>query len=412
MLEIIAKNRLNIEKEYLALLLHKPSLLSIAQVESDYLFDKKNAELLKLIQECYEKYQCINPVKILEMHPGFDIDYFIEIFDNTFYYTANWKEQLELSEKSIVDFYKEDVIKRLNNRLEKGTIKYSDFMNQMRKLDNIILIDNTSTLSEKEILDGINEERARINLNHFPILNKMLGLVQGDFLIIGAKTGAGKSSFMLNLMDDLMTGFQCVYFNMEMSKSTIYKRLVSIKADIQMDDVVNPKTQHQKEVVEKSLQELEKANLIIEHKANNIREIKTIVMKRKDKDRHTILFIDHLGLTRADDKKTLYEQATEVAKELRQMCLEYDCTIISASQLNRSAYNSDELSLSMLKDSGELENSASKIILLNRTDSKDKSLTVDMDIIIAKNRDGMCGNIAMKYDKKKQVFKELTRYDN
>lgn len=412
MLEIIAKNRLNIEKEYLALLLHKPSLLSIAQVKSDYLFDKKNAELLKLIQECYEKYQCINPVKILEMHPGFDIDYFIEIFDNTFYYTANWKEQLELSEKSIVDFYKEDVIKRLNNRLEKGTIKYSDFMNQMRKLDNIILIDNTSTLSEKEILDGINEERARINLNHFPILNKMLGLVQGDFLIIGAKTGAGKSSFMLNLMDDLMTGFQCVYFNMEMSKSTIYKRLVSIKADIQMDDVVNPKTQHQKEVVEKSLQELEKANLIIEHKANNIREIKTIVMKRKDKDRHTILFIDHLGLTRADDKKTLYEQATEVAKELRQMCLEYDCTIISASQLNRSAYNSDELSLSMLKDSGELENSASKVILLNRTDSKDKSLTVDMDIIIAKNRDGMCGNIAMKYDKKKQVFKELTRYDN
>lgn len=412
MLEIIAKNRLNIEKEYLALLLHKPSLLSIAQVKSDYLFDKKNAELLKLIQECYEKYQCINPVKILEMHPGFDIDYFIEIFDNTFYYTANWKEQMELSEKSIVDFYKEDVIKRLNNRLEKGTIKYSDFMNQMRKLDNIILIDNTSTLSEKEILDGINEERARINLNHFPILNKMLGLVQGDFLIIGAKTGAGKSSFMLNLMDDLMTGFQCVYFNMEMSKSTIYKRLVSIKADIQMDDVVNPKTQHQKEVVEKSLQELEKANLIIEHKANNIREIKTIVMKRKDKDRHTILFIDHLGLTRADDKKTLYEQATEVAKELRQMCLEYDCTIISASQLNRSAYNSDELSLSMLKDSGELENSASKVILLNRTDSKDKSLTVDMDIIIAKNRDGMCGNIAMKYDKKKQVFKELTRYDN
>lgn len=412
MLEIIAKNRLNIEKEYLALLLHKPSLLSIAQVESDYLFDKKNAELLKLIQECYEKYQCINPVKILEMHPGFDIDYFIEIFDNTFYYTANWKEQMELSEKSIVDFYKEDVIKRLNNRLEKGTIKYSDFMNQMRKLDNIILVDNTSVLSEKEILDGINEERARINLNHFPILNKMLGLVQGDFLIIGAKTGAGKSSFMLNLMDDLMTGFQCVYFNMEMSKSTIYKRLVSIKADIQMDDVVNPKTQHQKEVVEKSLQELEKANLIIEHKANNIREIKTIVMKRKDKDRHTILFIDHLGLTRADDKKTLYEQATEVAKELRQMCLEYDCTIISASQLNRSAYNSDELSLSMLKDSGELENSASKVILLNRTDSKDKSLTVDMDIIIAKNRDGMCGNIAMKYDKKKQVFKELTRYDN
>ena len=62
----------------------------------------------------------------------------------------------------------------------------------------------------------------------------------------------------------------------------------------------------------------------------------------------------------------------KVAKQLRQICLEYDCTIISASQLNRGAYSSDELSLSMLKDSGELENSASKVILLYRDKDSNK----------------------------------------
>ena len=154
--------------------------------------------------------------------------------------------------------------------------------------------------------------------------------------------------------------------------------------------------------------DLEKSRLVIEHKANDIKQIKSVIAKLKEKNRHTILFIDHLGLTKCDDKKTLYEQATEVAKQLRQICLEYDCTIISASQLNRGAYQSDELSLSMLKDSGELENSASKVILLYKKNKDDKKSNMIIDI--AKNRDGITGKIEMSYEREKQIFKEVINY--
>ena len=135
-------------------------------------------------------------------------------------------------------------------------------------------------------------------------------------------------------------------------------------------------------------------------------------MKHKEKNRHTILFIDHLGLTRADNTKSLYEQATEVAKQLRQMCLEYDCTIVSASQLNRGAYMSERPTLSQLKDSGELENSASKVILLYRDekDKEGKSEVSDMRIDIVKNRDGVTGYVEMEYDKPKQIFKEKDKF--
>jgi replicative DNA helicase len=132
------------------------------------------------------------------------------------------------------------------------------------------------------------------------------------------------------------------------------------------------------------------------------------LVKHKDKKRHTILFIDHLGLTRADNTKSLYEQATEVAKQLRQMCLEYDCTIISASQLNRGAYMSEKPTLSQLKDSGELENSASKVILLYRSGSDDgKNPISQINIDIVKNRDGVTGYVEMEYNKQKQIFKEI-----
>lgn len=284
-------------------------------------------------------------------------------------------------------------------------------MKKMKELDDIQLIKGSTTLSVEELNENINTENVEIKLQNFKKLNNFLRLVQGDFVIIGATTGAGKSGFMLNLMNDLMNRYQCIYFNMEMSKSTIYKRLISIKADVPIDDILSPKSDYQLNNINVAKQEIENAKIIVEHKANDIKQIKNIIMKYKDKNRHTVLFVDHLGLTRADNTKSLYEQATEVAKQLRQICLEYDCTIISASQLNRGAYQSDELSLSMLKDSGELENSASKVILLYKKNKEDKKS--NMIINIAKNRDGIQDvNIEMEYDRQKQIFKEVIIYDN
>ena len=212
---------------------------------------------------------------------------------------------------------------------------------------------------------------------------------------------------MINLMGDLMNTFQCIYFNMEMSKSTIYKRIVSVTANVKINDIEHPQTDHQKQVIEKALDKIEKARLIIEHKASDMNMIKSTIAKMKDKNKHTIIFIDHLGLVKIENAKSLYEQATEVAKELRQICLEYDCTIIAASQLNRAAYSTDEISLSMLKDSGELENSASKVVLLYKDKKADKEDLMQNAILdVAKNRDGYTGTIEVIYDKEKQIFRE------
>lgn len=408
MLAINENNRQEIENEYLALLLNKNDLFNFVQVKPEYLYNKKNKKILEYAIECFEEWECVNFEKIAEKHKDIDLDYAMELMCNVFYYQNAWKEQFRIAEESIIKFYKEDVIKWCNDKLNRNEINYDEFMRRMNILDNIVVVDNTPELTAKEIMENIKVENARVNFNNFSKMNNYLKMVQGDFLIIGATTGAGKSGLMLNLMNDLMTGFQCIYFNMEMSKSTIYKRLVSIKANIQVDDAEHPRSEYQKSLIENALQEIEKAKLIVEHQATDIKQIRSTVAKLKDKNRHTILFIDHLGLCKCDGTKSLYEQATEVAKQLRQMCLEYDCTIISASQLNRSAYGNDEVTLNMLKDSGELENSASKVILLYRDKNSNKDDDEPtMNIEIAKNRDGICGTVQMKYDKTKQIFKEI-----
>lgn len=408
MLSRIREHRIENENQYMALLLFKNDLFNFIQVKPEYLLLKKNQSLLRMAIDCFEKNGCVNFLKIFEKYGSFDMEYAGYLLDQEFRFQSNWREQMKLAEEMIIDFYKEDNIGILNKRLEHGEISYEVFIKKAKELDNIVLSENTMTLTSKEILENINTKKSRVNFNNFDNLNNMLQMVQGDFLIIGATTGAGKSGLMLNFMNDLMTGFQCIYFNMEMSKSTIYKRLVSINSGLTINDVEKPRTEYQIEIIKQSLQKIENANLIVEHKANDIKQIRSVVAKLKDKNKHTVLFIDHLGLTKCDNTKNLYEQATEVAKQLRQMCLEYDCTVISAAQLNRSAYGSDSVTLNMLKDSGELENSASKVILLY----KDKKATHTnsetlMNVEIAKNRDGICGIIPMKYDKTKQIFSEV-----
>lgn len=412
MLAINTNNRIEIENEFLALLLNKNELFDIIQVRPKWLCVKENQKLLEYCIECFKNFGVVRPDKILEKHKDFNVDYFTNIYLNVFYYDNAWKEQLKISEDSIVKYYKEDIIKVLNEKLKNNQIKYDEFMTKMKQLDDIELIKGSTTITTQELEENINTDNVEIRLNNFDKLSNYLKIVQGDFIIIGAMTGQGKSGFMLNLMNDLMDRYQCIYFNMEMSKSTIYKRLISIKADVKIDDILEPKSAYQNELIENAKNRIENARLIIEHKANDIKQIKNVLMKHKEKERHTILFIDHLGLTRADNTKSLYEQATEVAKQLRQMCLEYDCTIISASQLNRGAYASERPTLSQLKDSGELENSASKVILLYRNDENKnaKNDINNMKIDIVKNRDGVTGYVEMEYDKTKQVFKEKRLY--
>lgn len=407
MFNVCEANREQIERSFLALVLNKNEVIDSLQIKPKALQNPKNQKILQYAIECYKQFKAVLPTEIIKIHKDFDVDYFVELFTDELWFPNSWVEQLNIAQESILKFYKEGIIEKLNQQLKNKIITYDYFIESMKKLDSIQLLENSTVLKKEEIITSINEEKAKININILPKLNKTLKLVQGDFLIIGATTGAGKSGFMINLMSDMMNSFQCIYFNMEMSKSTIYKRLISVNANIKITDVEHPQTDYQKQLIDKTLDKIEKAKIIIEHKASDMNMIRSTIAKMKDKNKHTIVFIDHLGLVKIDGMKSLYEQATEVAKELRQICLEYDCTIVSASQLNRGAYATDDITLSMLKDSGELENSASKVILLYKDKKASKEdLMQDMIIDVAKNRDGYTGLIEVIYDKEKQIFKE------
>ena len=393
-----------IEQEYLALLIFKPELIELSQMKSVFFEDIRNQKIFNTLLENYKKYKIISLPKIVEKDKSFDIDYYTELMTDVFVPRNNWKERMQLAEESILQNYKERYIDKLWVEYKNKKITYEQLTNTLRKIDDYKLSYELKPLDREEIKKEI-ADKNNITLPKFQKLSNVLKLTYGDFVLIGTTTGNGKSGLLLNLVNELMDDYQCIYFNMEMSKSTIYKRILSIASNVPMSYLNNP-TEHQKKLIEGAFERIEQNKIIIDHISNKVEEIKQVLLKHKDITKHTILFLDHIGLTRTEKKLSLYENATEVAKELRQLCLDYDCTIISASQVNRSAYK-EEIDLSMLKDSGELENSASKVLLLHKQQSDE--IVTDIDLEVAKNRDGLTGIITMTYNKGNQVFEERMR---
>ena len=119
------------------------------------------------------------------------------------------------------------------------------------------------------------------------------------------------------------------------------------------------------------------------------------------------MFIDYVGLITGYNNKSPYERITNIVKELRQISLNFDCTIICLAQVNRNG--DDAPMLKDLKDSGELEQSAVSVMLLhneNATKTVDKKVE-ELDVMVAKNRNGRTGTIKVEYNQfNQQIFEK------
>jgi replicative DNA helicase len=101
------------------------------------------------------------------------------------------------------------------------------------------------------------------------------------------------------------------------------------------------------------------------------------------------VFVDHIGLMKATQK---YERRQlelgDLSWGLKRLAKDYDTHVFMASQLNRgSLHRADpEPDLGDLRESGNLEQDCSNVILLNKPKQQERE--GELDLVIGKNRDG------------------------
>lgn len=278
-------------------------------------------------------------------------------------------------ENVIIKAHKEKLLRMEYKKLEDGSQSIEDYSKNVNQINQLGTV-KQENITKEELKQCLESDKKAIRGLDLPKLEACLKMKEHDFMVISASgTGGGKTALALNMLSNLSKHYQCIYFNMEMGEEDIKERLISIQSGETMDTLERYKHITDKELknrIDEAIEEIGTNKRIkILTGAKSLEAVKATI-NRLDPNEHTIVFIDHIGMIRGFSRSSLYEKTTEIAKTLRAMALNHNITMIALSQVSRQQNQqgntrnreNEAPTLSRLKESGEIENSARQVIFI------------------------------------------------
>nr|DAE33368.1 MAG TPA: DnaB-like replicative helicase [virus sp. ctQ5V6] len=213
-------------------------------------------------------------------------------------------------------------------------------------------------------------------------LDDCLGQLEaGDITVVGARPSVGKSAFVANIIDHMARKRnRVVYFNLEMNESQVYERFVSMLAKLSLTRVRRAKAflGGEEESFKKANEELSDYDVDISTGSKTVSEIKVLCKNQS----YDAIIIDYLQLIKADRKfANRSSEVGDISKSIKALAGELHVPVILLSQLNRVSEMKEtkEPTMADLRESGDIEQDASNIILLWNVseDRRHKGLKVD-----------------------------------
>lgn len=246
----------------------------------------------------------------------------------------------------------------------------------------------------------------------FKKLDEILnGFEKPCYTIIGARPGTGKTAFSLELANRLSQNNKVIYFSLEMPMDQLGQRLLANKSKVPLENIKRGKIDENAfQHILKVRDSFSKNNLMIIDEANvSIEELARICRNQKRKNGLDCVIVDYFTLLKCEsvfkDERVKYNYVSE---QLRIIAKQLEINIIALSQLSRSVDLRNEIYLSDLRETGNLEQDANVIMFLNGLDSEDDMGQDYLDVLIKKNRNGENNvGVKFKYYKRTQILEEI-----
>lgn len=226
MMNICANNRLEIEREFMALVINKPKVLDETLIIPQYLMEEQHRFILETCISSYKRNKMINQADILA-NKKINLDLYLELMNDVFFYKSeNYKEQIILSEESIINYYKEDIIKSINAKLAKGEINYNKFVEEIKRLDNIKLkkAKSQSMITISDINFNQNEEQEYVKSNTIKLDNAIKGFIIGQLSVWSGGNASAKSTYLNQLaIETINQGYNVAIYSGELISQRLLK---------------------------------------------------------------------------------------------------------------------------------------------------------------------------------------------
>ena len=261
-------------------------------------------------------------------------------------------------------------------------------------------------------------------------LNKMTtGFGKGDLVIVAARPAMGKTSFALNMVQNLLEkGKGVAFFSLEMPAEQLMLRLLSVQTSIQLQRLrVGDMNPEEYKRLNDAVDKMRHSKLFVDdHGSVNINQLRSKL--RKLKSRHPeieLAVIDYLQIMNGTGGKDRHLEVSEISRGLKMLARELEIPIVALSQLNRGLESRSDKRpmLSDIRESGSIEQDADIILFVYRNDvylykeekEREKEAIAagkefiskyvekeeeEAEIIIGKQRNGPTGHVKLVFQKK------------
>lgn len=231
----------------------------------------------------------------------------------------------------------------------------------------------------------------------------------GQMICIAARPACGKTVVGLQVAAHIARRHEAAFFSLEMTRKHLYDRLLAAAATVPSEAIQRGRVAQDREWASRVIpaaSEIANLRLRVNDRAGvSPATVRSYLLRARARKRpvHTVV-IDYLQLMRGGMGRGAkrYEEISEITRNLKLMAEEYQVVMVILSQLNREVEKrpGGKPQLSDLRESGTIEQDCDKVLFLHRPElySSDPSLAGTFNVIVAKNRQGVCGEAELVFE--------------
>ncbi len=239
------------------------------------------------------------------------------------------------------------------------------------------------------------------------------GWQNSDLIVIAARPGMGKTSFVLSMARNAAVDFKkpVAFFSLEMGDIQLTTRLLSAEAQLPAEKLRRGNLErHEWEQLTSKIESLSEAPIFIDDTpALNIFELRAKCRRLKMQHDIQLIIIDYLQLMSGSGDKggNREQEISNISRSLKSIAKELNVPVIALSQLSRAVETrggDKKPQLSDLRESGAIEQDADMVLFIWRPDyykidqdAEGRSLKGIAEIIIAKHRNGAITNVPVRF---------------
>lgn len=257
------------------------------------------------------------------------------------------------------------------------------------------------------------ERRDNFISTGFPKLDEILGggFIRGGLYILGARPAVGKSTFALNLADNIAGNV--LFVSLEMSPEQLLAKRVSRLTGYTASKLLSGQLPDKAwEAVAMATTSIDKSGVYINSRYDlTVQEIHLLAQSAPEL---RCIILDYLGLIQpATRSGSTYEQVSAISRELKRMAVSLNVPVVCLCQLSRKIEERKDKKpmLSDLRDSGAIEQDADGVLFLYREDyytgSSADGFPSTVELTVAKNRHGKTGEDQFNVWLSSSTFREV-----